>query len=281
MTAPIKRYLITGAAGQLGHELVRQLGESAIPKTRESLDLTDLTKVREIISMLRPDAVIHTATTNCPNAKHLFHACAQNSVPIMHISCDRVFENCGATKPLTEDDAICPYTKEGAFKAFTEHTFLNLCNCPQYWKDGFKCWMIRTGTLYERPWRQRQNIVQDILSAYEARRRVENLDVSRISSVTYIPHLAKALLWIADHRRDVPTGIYHIANQGEMSAYDVGRHIASGVKTPFEVSPAPAGPRIYTALDCSKFQKLSGLRMPTCSSALDAFLRQLTKAEDD
>ncbi|MBE9594075.1 MAG: sugar nucleotide-binding protein, partial [Proteobacteria bacterium] len=51
---------IIGANGQLGSDLVKVLGEEAIPLTRRDLDVTDL-ECLGILNELKPEVIINTA----------------------------------------------------------------------------------------------------------------------------------------------------------------------------------------------------------------------------
>ncbi|MEI7757050.1 MAG: sugar nucleotide-binding protein, partial [bacterium] len=58
------KVLITGANGQLGHELVRATiaaGHEVVATSHETLDITDESAVELAIRTARPDVVIHAA----------------------------------------------------------------------------------------------------------------------------------------------------------------------------------------------------------------------------
>ncbi|NND76366.1 MAG: sugar nucleotide-binding protein, partial [Ilumatobacter sp.] len=65
------RVLITGAAGQLGADLVRHCtaqGDVVIPADRTALDITDERAVRAFVAGARPDAVINAAAYTAVDA---------------------------------------------------------------------------------------------------------------------------------------------------------------------------------------------------------------------
>lgn len=62
------KLFVTGAGGQLGHELVeaiRTAGHEAIATTHAQLDITNEVAVRNAIGSAKPDVVIHAAAWDC------------------------------------------------------------------------------------------------------------------------------------------------------------------------------------------------------------------------
>ncbi len=65
------RYVVTGAGGQLGHDLVAALslrGADVIALDRASLDVTDRAQVHSVISELSPDIILHAAAMTAVDA---------------------------------------------------------------------------------------------------------------------------------------------------------------------------------------------------------------------
>ena len=97
--------LVTGANGQLGHDVVRELNRRNIENIgllRYDLDITDFVKVDEYISSKMPEAVIHCAaytavdkaedeedlcyTTNVTATENIAKACKTNDIKIVKLS---------------------------------------------------------------------------------------------------------------------------------------------------------------------------------------------------
>ena len=101
------KIVVTGAYGQLGGELSRQLGADAIPLDIDTLDLTDGQAVVDRMVALRPAAIINCAAytqvdkaetdaekcraVNATAVEHLARACALLDCPLVQISTDYVF----------------------------------------------------------------------------------------------------------------------------------------------------------------------------------------------
>lgn len=304
--------MVLGCNGQLGHELVRQLGEEAVPKPREVLDITNLKAVRELLPHVRPNLVINctgiTSPTQCDRNRgkayrvnveavdNLLKTCAITGIPLMQISCDQVFGADSARRtPYTETDCVGPVNYYGTTKVAAEHSVMRLgqCMCPEYWKAGFRYWVIRTSMLYERPWRQSQNWVYGMLQFAQNRRDgILELSGDVYRSPTYAPHLAKALIWIARHHREVVSGIYHIANAGAPSLYEVGTAVSSASRVGLNLGltdkesycrrhgrDASSVPE-YTALNCDKFNEISPVVLPDWRDALDEFAMEWDGVEE-
>ena len=60
------RYVVLGAAGQLGFDLVRTFDRPGklVPLTRRELDVLDAGRVRAVLADLRPTCVVNTAAYN-------------------------------------------------------------------------------------------------------------------------------------------------------------------------------------------------------------------------
>ena len=105
------KLLITGAQGQLGRGIIDQSqskGCQVQAPSENDLDITNLEKTDHIITHYQPDLIINTAAytqvdkaeteealsfkvnkTGCTN---LARICAQNQIPLIHISTDYVFD---------------------------------------------------------------------------------------------------------------------------------------------------------------------------------------------
>ena len=101
------RIAVTGAYGQLGGELCRQLGAAAIPLDIDTLDLTDGPAVIQRMLALRPEAIVNCAAytqvdkaesepercraVNATAVEYLAQACGLLDCPLVQISTDYVF----------------------------------------------------------------------------------------------------------------------------------------------------------------------------------------------
>ena len=120
------KLLILGANGQVGHCLVEQAtakGIDYIATDSSQLNITDFSKVADVINQVNPTCVINaTAYTNVEKAEdeadkafmvngdsmgNLASVCSEKDIPLIHISTDYVFDG---TKDgfYQETDAVNP-----------------------------------------------------------------------------------------------------------------------------------------------------------------------------
>ena len=126
--------LITGANGQLGHELVRATvaaGHEVVATSHETLDITDKLAVDAAIVAARPDVVIHAAAWTAVDAcesdpdkamlvngtatKYVADAAHAVGAHVVYISTDYVFDG-SKTSAYDEEDAPNPQSVYGASK---------------------------------------------------------------------------------------------------------------------------------------------------------------------
>src|SRR6185437_11964448 len=119
------RIAITGAGGQLGSELCRQLGAAAWPLDVPEFDLTDRESVRRALAAVQPTAVVNTAAytlvdraeqdaercwkINAEGVGYLVESCRELDCPLLQISTDYVFgRDTTRTRPYREEDEPGP-----------------------------------------------------------------------------------------------------------------------------------------------------------------------------
>jgi len=235
----MEKYLITGAAGQLGYALQAAFGgedRNAMPRARESFDITDTEQVRERIVAVKPDVVINCAAfTDVPRAErdretcwrvnalgvdNLARACSEHNIPLFHISTDFVFgqdfARCAGRKfdptqsPLldlaeakrqqalyTEECPVGPVGFYAMSKAAGEHALLTrAAQNPE-----FNYFIIRTAGLFEKPWRQANNFPFKIArKLFKGGHEPVNVVADVFTNICYVDHLVAAIKWMVESR---------------------------------------------------------------------------------
>ena len=261
------KIIITGAQGQLGQELVKQLDKKyeydVIKTDRDTLDITNIENVNTFILEQNPDVVIncaaHTAVDLCEtdmenaykiNAigpRNLAIACEKVGAKLVQVSTDYVFDG-NIDRPYREDDITCPNSVYGTSKLMGENFVREFCS---------KYFIVRTAWLYG----EGNNFVRTMLKLSETNSEL-NVVNDQIGSPTSTVDLAKAII---DLIHTEHYGIYHGTCEGQCSWYDFAKKIFEIKNIDIKVNPVtsdefkrPAPRPKYSVLD-NFMLKLVGL----------------------
>lgn len=282
------RVLITGAAGQLGRELVgvtAGAGHVPIATTRADLDLAVPGAALAALLALRPDAVINCAAWTRvdaaeaePDAAHrdnvvapqlLATACEQQGVLLCHMSTDFVFDGAPGS-PLDESAAPRPISVYGKSKLAGEVEVRRICSRHQ---------VVRTSWLYG------QHGPNFVLTMLRLAREQGSLRVvaDQQGSPTWTGHLAPALVRLVE--RGV-VGTFHLSNSGITSWHGFATAIVeeAGMEH-VTVEPISAADYVtaarrppFSALDNRAWRELGEPALPPWRDGLAAYLRSRVKA---
>ena len=239
--------LITGATGTLGRAFARLCAHRGLAFAltgRSDLEVTDARSIDAAIERFQPWAIVNTAGfVRVADAEHeaeacfqinttgpelLARACARHGLPLVTFSSDLVFDGQLGRAYLETDDAnpACVY---GESKAQAEQRVLEL------WPETL---VVRTSAFFG-PW-DRYNFAWSALRTLSAGREFTASDVELVSP-TYVPDLVHATL---DLLLDGEKGLWHLANEGQVSWNGFARWIADGasldaslVRTPERAAP--------------------------------------------
>ena len=239
------RVLLTGARGQLGHDLadvlraedVRALGHS-------ELDIANRTAVSQAVESTRPDWIINAAAfndvdgaesareaafaVNADGPGHLAEAAKAAGARLVHISTDYVFDGTKGAAYI-EEDPTEPLSVYGESKLAGEVRVL---------ESGAHASVLRTAWLYGI---HGKNFVRLILATASTGKSLRVVS-DQIGSPTSTRDLALA---IRDLMSTELTGLFHVANSGACSRYEFARAIVHGgadiepVKSSEMPRPAP------------------------------------------
>jgi dTDP-4-dehydrorhamnose reductase len=283
------RIVVTGAYGQLGGELCRQLGDGAIPTDVDTLDLTDGAAVVERLTAIRPEAVINCAAytavdkaetepdkcraVNSLAVGHLARVCGMLACPLVHISTDYVFGAVTASpRPWREDDPCCAQgvyakTKLEGEQAAAKHD---------------KHLIVRTCGLYARRSDPRAaNFVKTMLRLGASRPELRVVNDQHCTP-TFVPDLVRAILFLLEGGGTrVPWGIYHVTNTGEATWCEFAAEIFRQAQMNVTIRPittaeygAPAARPSYSVLDTAAYHRLGGPAMPDWKAALAEYFAE-------
>lgn len=269
-----KRVLITGANGQLGHEMRNVLdGDDrfeAIFTDVAELDICDAEAVNRAVADNRVDYIVNCAAytqvdkaednvelcrkINATAVENLARAAAACGARMIHVSTDYVFNGRGY-RPYTEEMTPDPQSVYGSTKLEGEEALMRLC--PQ-------SAIIRTAWLYS-PYGN--NFVKTMMRLGTER---DDLSVvaDQIGTPTCAADLARAILAVLRAETFVP-GIYHFSDEGACSWYDftVAIHRLAGITCRVkpirsDEYPSRAHRPFYSVLDKSKIKQTYGITIP-------------------
>lgn len=283
------RILVTGAKGQLGYDVCRELEKRGFEEFRgidlDDLDITEESAVRQYLSNYRPDVVIHNAaytavdkaeqaidvcrSVNALGTKYLVAAAAELGAKFVYISTDYVFdgEKEGEYFPM---DAKSPKSVYGATKSEGED-FVTAAT------DKF--FIVRISWVFGV---NGNNFVKTMLRLAETRKEL-NVVCDQVGSPTYTADLARLLV---DMILTEKYGVYHATNEGICSWYEYvleifrlsGKDVKVNPVTTEEyramVSQQAVRP-MNSKMDKSELERNGFLRLPSWQDALKRYLKEV------
>lgn len=218
------KLFVTGAGGQLGHELVdaiRAAGHEPVATTHAQLDITDEAAVRSAIGLAKPDVVIHAAAWTAVDAcesdvakamlvngtasQYVANAAHAVGARVVYISTDYVFDG-AKTGPYTEDDVPNPQSVYGTSKLAGERA---MGSGDAIVRISWVCGVHGS------------NMVKTILKLGATMPELKFVD-DQIGNPTFADEAAKTIVHIATSGR---AGNWHVTNQGVVSWYEFAREV--------------------------------------------------------
>ncbi|SEO06867.1 dTDP-4-dehydrorhamnose reductase [Actinacidiphila rubida] len=226
----MSRWLVTGAGGMLGRDVVEVLsgtpGVAVTGLARAALDVTDAAAADTAVA--GHDVVVNAAAwtdvdgaeraeagatrVNGEGARSLAAACARHGAVLLQVSTDYVFPG-DATRPYREDAPTGPVNAYGRGKLAGELAVRELL--PDY---GF---VVRTAWLYGAYGR---NFVSTVLGLAAQRDTLDVVD-DQVGQPTWSRALAVRLsaLGGAALAGRAPAGVYHATSTGQVTWYGLAR----------------------------------------------------------
>lgn len=278
------KVLVTGAEGQLGWDVLRELDRRSVPcrgVDREDFDLTDGDAVKAYVQEYAPDVIVHCAAytavdqaerepevcarVNGDGTMNVVRAALSVGAKMVYISTDYVFSGEGE-KPWEEDDPYDPKNVYGLSKLQGEMAVRSLMK---------RYFLIRTSWVFGL---HGKNFVRTMLRLGRDKAEVRVVD-DQIGSPTYSADLARV---ICDMISTEKYGIYHVCNEGWMSWAQFSRMIMTARSLPCRVVPVPSAEYptparrpLNSRMSTRKMKDAGFAPMPTVEDALNRYLREL------
>tara|TARA_B110001454_G_scaffold13148_2_gene11924 strand:- start:15194 stop:16051 length:858 start_codon:yes stop_codon:yes gene_type:complete len=277
------KILVFGRIGQLGSALAEVLSDRYETRfiDQPELDLTVPESVRDHVQAYLPSIVINAAAYTAvdraetePELAHIInarapeslaYACDEAGAVLIHYSTDYVFDGT-ASMPYTETAAVAPTGVYGQSKLAGE---IAVASATQRYV------ILRTAWLYSAVG---HNFVKTMLKLADSGQPVRVV-ADQVGSPTYAQDLARvtrSIIEVLNSSREDCFGLYHVTNTGTTSWHGLAQEIfrlaahQDVVVQPIstEEYPTPAPRPAYTALDCSKLERVFGLTLPSWRDAL-------------
>ena len=281
----VLKVLVTGYNGQLGYDVVKELGSRNIEAKGVDIadfDITDEKQTADYISAYAPDAVIHCAAytavdraeddeetcrrVNALGSANIAKAAANVGAKIVYISTDYVYDGEGET-PFEVTDKIAPLSVYGKTKAEGEAAVRAATD---------KYFIVRTSWVFGK---NGNNFIKTMLKVGKTHHELRVVN-DQIGSPTYTVDLARL---VCDMIMTDKYGVYHGTNENFCSWAEFAAEIFKCAGTDNAVIPVtteeygvsrarrPHNSRLSKKnLDDAGFD-----RLPTWQDALKRYLEEI------
>lgn len=248
MKINLEKVLITGSNGMVGSYV-----DFGVKTDRRSLDVTDLKEVLNVCQGYKPEAIIHLAAetdvdrcerdpeyaylANGVGTYNMAVAAKNLNTKLVYISTAGVFDGL-KEGPYTEEDEPNPQNYYGHSKFLGE---LAVKGILKNYLILRVCWMMGGGLLKD------QKFVAKIINQIKNPETKEiKVITDQIGSPTFAKDLIRAIKILLQENK---TGIFHLANTGIVSRYDVAKFIVETLRPEIKVIPVDSS---YFNLDAKR-----------------------------
>ena len=301
------KIFVTGVAGQLGHDVMNELasrgyegvgsdiapqysgiqdGTAVCSMAYEPLDITNEAAVREVLTRVQPDVVIHCAAwtavdlaedadkqekvraINATGTRYIAQTCKALDCKMIYISTDYVFDGQGDTPWQPDCKAYAPLNVYGQTKLEGE---LAVAETLQ------KYFIVRIAWVFGK---NGNNFIKTMLALSQ---KYDTLRVvcDQIGTPTYTLDLSRLLLDMAESEK---YGYYHATNEGGFISWhefaceifrQAGKTMTVNPVTTAEYGVSKAARPFNSRLDKSKLLEKGFEPLPTWQDALARYLKEI------
>jgi dTDP-4-dehydrorhamnose reductase len=240
-----ERYVVIGATGQLGSDLVRtfDLPGELVPLSTRDVDIRDAASTRAVLEALRPTCVLNTAAYNLVDRAEddgasafalnaeavgtLADVCRAAGARLVHFSTDYVFDGHKRT-PYVETDAPAPLGAYGESKLAGERQALERCERTVIFRVSGLFGIAGTSG--------KGNFVETMLRLAREGKPLRVV-ADQVLGPSYTLDLARkvwAVLPKATH------SLYHLTSGGQTSWYDFARRAFELAGVTADITPVTA-----------------------------------------
>lgn len=279
------RILVTGASGQLGYDVERELerrGIEHLGTSSRELDITDREAVERLMAAYRPDAAIHCAAytkvdlaedepercwaVNADGTRNMAAACRKTGAKLLYISTDYVFPGAGERSYET-GDPTGPVNTYGRSKLAGELAVQSLLE---------KYFIVRISWVFGK---NGNNFVKTMLRLAETKADL-SVVCDQIGSPTYTADLAPLLCDMVQTER---YGVYHATNEGTCAWSEFAEAIFELAGRQVVVHPIPTSAYptravrpLNSRMSKERLRDNGFQELPEWKNALARYLKEIT-----
>lgn len=280
------RILVTGASGQLGYDVERELerrGIEHLGTSSRELDITDREAVERLMAAYRPDAAIHCAAytkvdlaedepercwaVNADGTRNMAAACRKTGAKLLYISTDYVFPGAGERSYET-GDPTGPVNTYGRSKLAGELAVQSLLE---------KYFIVRISWVFGK---NGSNFVKTMLRLAETKADL-SVVCDQIGSPTYTADLAPLLCDMVQTER---YGVYHATNEGTCAWSEFAEAIFELAGRQVVVHPIPTSAYptravrpLNSRMSKERLRDNGFQELPEWKNALARYLKEITE----
>lgn len=285
--------LVTGANGQLGHEMQSVAEKSGdkfvftdVAGGYERLDITDVEAVRRMVAEREIEVIVNCAAyTNVDKAEtdveladmlnnkaagNLAQAMKEVDGTLIHVSTDYVFQG-DRNVPCREEWPTNPLGVYGKTKLAGEKSIE---------ATGCKHIIIRTAWLYSKWGKNFVKTMQNLTATRDTLKVV----FDQVGTPTYAGDLAAVIGHIIGSGQLDKTGVYHFSHEGVCSWFDFAKAICELSGNTCDIQPcyseefpSPVERPHFSVLDKSKLKSTFGVTVPYWTDSLKKCIAELAE----
>ena len=285
--------LVTGANGQLGHEMQSVAEKSGdkfvftdVAGGYERLDITDVEAVRRMVAEREIEVIVNCAAyTNVDKAEtdveladmlnnkaagNLAQAMKEVDGTLIHVSTDYVFQG-DRNVPCREEWPTNPLGVYGKTKLAGEKSIE---------ATGCKHIIICTAWLYSKWGKNFVKTMQNLTATRDTLKVV----FDQVGTPTYAGDLAAVIGHIIGSGQLDKTGVYHFSNEGVCSWFDFAKAICELSGNTCDIQPcyseefpSPVERPHFSVLDKSKLKSTFGVTVPYWTDSLKKCIAELAE----
>jgi len=277
-----KQFLIIGKLGQVGYQLrrtVAPLGHITALEYPE-IDLCSPSSIRTVLDQIKPDVILNAAAytavdkaqsdeeratqLNAQAPEILARYAKDNDALLVHYSTDYVFDG-KSKRPYVETDTVAPLSVYGKTKAAADRAIRS---------NGCKHLIFRLCWVYGARGQNFFLTMRKLAQSREELRVVSDQWGCPTGARLIAEATALALTQVLQSKSpESYYGLYHLADDGSASWHQFAQKIIEGMPTeerkcktvtPITTGeyPTAAARPAYSVMDCSKMERVFGVRLP-------------------